>query len=112
MLRDWPEDFNSECRLDKATPTWSGSYLRALNSLRCPDIYPGTPMPNFEVRVICTKGDEHYTDDTERMAVLTFCEVMEQDATLNKPHFPVGTEIVLNDLERRKTLLRYVVGYE
>ena len=69
-------------------------------------------MPRFEVRVICSIGDHHYTDDTERMAVTRFCEVLADDATRNKPCFPVGTEIVLNDLERRAALLRYVVGYK
>lgn len=69
-------------------------------------------MSRFEIRVTCTEGDELHPEDTERMAITKFCEVLSDDATKLNSDFPVGTEVVLNDLENRRELLRYVVGYE
>ncbi len=68
-------------------------------------------MAKFEVRITSPSGDEVYDDDTERMGVNQFCELLVHDSAQAEPVYPLGSEIVLKDLTKEKVLLRYVVGY-
>lgn len=69
-------------------------------------------MARFQISITGPNGKEVYNEETERMGVSQFCELLAHDSTRAEPAYPLGSEIVLTDLRNGKVLLRYVVGYE
>jgi hypothetical protein len=58
-------------------------------------------------------GDERERFRTEREAVIAFCEYLFDDAILQRPGHLEGTKFAVLHVTtgKRKTLVRYVIGY-
>lgn len=69
-------------------------------------------MGRYETRIAGQGIDEKHSDDTERMAVNRFAELLAYDTAEGTPRYPAGVVIECQNVEAEKVLIRYVVGYE